>query len=190
IGAQHLGAGVGVGYRGDAGARHHLGDERDALAPLLHRYVVRKQRLEALAGAFLDAPAWAAGRIAVIMTAGWISRALADARAGERELVDVGGVTAAMLDVNRMRGGCAVEIANRQPAALSSLGVVVFEAEHPGARRRARGALAQRGNDGLDGSQIAVDRTQMAETGLGGMRVSIDEPRHDCLFAEVDFGSA
>ena len=69
------------------------------------------------------------------MPALWIRRALADPALLQRQRIYPGRMPAAMLNKDRMIGRRTVEIANCERPTFGSLSVVVFEAEHPLARR-------------------------------------------------------
>ena len=91
-----------------------------------------------------------------------------------------------MCDHHRVVRRGQVEVVARQWPAFHRLGVIVLEAKHPLARRRPRGARADRLDNFLDGAQIAVNLPQVHATRHARVCVRVDEAGHDRLALQVD----
>src|SRR5580698_686265 len=126
-------------------------------------------------------------RIVVVLTARRIGSLVIDLRQLDRLGVDPSCMSAAMLDVDGMVCAHCVQLGKAERSTFCCLGVVVFEAEHPLARRRLRCPLAKRFQNVSNRPKIAIHHTQMRETGLCWMRMRVNEARQYSLAAEIDF---
>jgi hypothetical protein len=89
-----------------------------------------------------------------------------------------------------MIGTGGIQVLSSQQSTLASLGVVVFETNHPLTGWCLCRPLANGGLYVRDGPQVTIDLAQMPQTGVAGMRMSVDEPGDNCATGEVHFRSA
>ena len=95
-------------------------------------------------------------------------------------------MAAAVFDQHGMIRHRAIKICDRERTIIRSLGVVVFESQHPFAGRGLSGAFSQRGEDVGNRSQIAVHHAQMIETRHSRMGMGIDEAGKNSIAAKID----
>src|SRR6266571_9562585 len=93
---------------------------------------------------------------------------------------------AAMFNKHRVIRRSSIKILTSEPATIPSLRIIVFESEHPRARRKLRSPLPNGGLDISNRTEITINFPQVASAGEARMSVGVDEPRNDGFTVQVD----
>ena len=129
---------------GDSGFGKHFGNEFDALTKVVAVEMGWNHFLKKCVRALGDAAArFSRCPVAIDLSAGRVGGFFVDAGLSKRQGIRIGGVAAAMLNMNRVIGNGGIQIGHAQGAAFLRFCIVVFEAQNPFPGWSFRGAFAQ-----------------------------------------------